>query len=210
MSKQSIENLISYKKGFATVRTLGIVVIIGSLLFCSLVYLDSSSKLSNSKNEIFLIDKDGGIGTASKTEMSKEVRAFEYTDHIVIATTLINQYDEGTLDDNLERASYFFGDCFEDIVSLFESKDIKQKLQQNNVYTTVKIEADSVVLNLESTPISGVVRYTQVYKKPGVLNSNKVFNEVEFELEEFSRSSKNSHGVKITSWQLVNSYTIKK
>jgi hypothetical protein len=203
MKNQNLQELVSYKKGFTSMKKITIIAVLGSLLFSGLVFLKFLKEVDKMTSVIYLYNDRGERITAEKTFMTAEHRLIEYKNHVVNAVTLLNQYDEGTLDYNLEKASYYFGDCFKDILFRFNDQRIKQKLQNGNIYTTVTVSPDSVIIDLEN--LNGSVSYQQSYKKAGVQKVNIVNSLIEFKLEDFERSNANSYGVKITSWQLIDS-----
>ncbi|MFK7809980.1 MAG: hypothetical protein AB8F74_19400 [Saprospiraceae bacterium] len=203
MKNQNLQELVSYKKGFTSMRIITMVAVIGSLILSGLVYFKYMNESDKMSNVIYLYNERGERTTAEKTYMTAEHRAIEYKNHVVNAVILLNQYDEGTIDHNLEKASYYFGDCFKDILFRFDDQRIKQKLQNENIYTTVTVNADSVKLDLQN--MKGVVKYKQSYKKAGVKKINNLSSTIEFSIEDFERSNANSYGVKITTWQLIDS-----
>ncbi len=204
MENQSLDKLVSYKKGFASARILSVIAILGAFGFSGFVWYKSTQQIEKLTESGYYIDADGSVKEIVRETYTEDMKKLECIDHVMDATVLINGYDEGTIDDNLDKASYYFGDCFVDILDKFEEKKIKQRFQNDNLYTTVDIHADSVVIDMST--LTGTVSYVQNIKKAGVKSVNRAYNRVEFTLDtSFPRSPENRHGIKIVSWLLIHS-----
>lgn len=205
MKNAGLDTLVSYEKGFSAVKVVAIVAIVASIGFSAFIYISSQQKIEQARNQVILYDNKGNVTNGQLVLMNDEIRQFEYKDHIIDAVNWLNQYDEGTIDNNLDKASYYFGDVYNNILQRFDDKKIKAQLQEQNIYTTVTVSSDSVVVDYNQSPYRGQVSFVQNYKKAGIQKTNRLYNTIEFTFEDFVRSNENVHGVKILSWQLINS-----
>lgn len=204
---EEIKQLTNYKKGFSFMRTVTFLALILSFGTTGYVYYTSTKKIEELTQQSLYVDVYGDVKEIKRELLTEDIRKLECIDHVIDATLLLNAYDEGTIDDNLDKASFLFGDVFKEILFSFDDQHIKQKLQQNNIYTTVQIEADSVRLDMATG--QGTVSFIQEYKKAGIAESNLLSNVVEFKLDtSIPRSNENRHGIKIVEWTLIKSEQI--
>lgn len=177
-----------------------IIAIVGALTTSVIMVNQSISKYKKASKDIWVMDKSGGITSAKRINQNIRTRKFEYEDHVKQFYRLAYAFDEGNYKRNMEKLMWLSGDCGKELVNQNIQSNVYEELVQKNLKTYVEIEKINV--NLETNPVSGEIYGIQHSEREGLKKAREL--DVKFELKDVYRSSKNPHGVKIITWEVVN------
>lgn len=199
-----LKSLTSYKSAFALIRFILLVVIVSAFSAVVAVYYMFEKKVEELSSNIYIIDEKGNTMSASQSEQTLQTRIFEYEDHIKDFYSLWYSFDEGSYKRNIEAALYLAGETGKELLNVYEEEDVFNKVKEKNLKLFVNIE--SVVINVNTIPISGTIKGTQTIKRlQGELTRHL---DCTFTLHDVDRSKNNSHGVKIENWKIINNNKI--
>lgn len=183
-SVKGMRNLIIL---FAAVLTIGFV---GSFLILS-------NKIDTAYTKSFIFDNKGNVYQTSTID-TKEMRGYEYENHIKTFFSLWYSFDEYTYKSNVEQALELIGDKGKELLNEYNDLNIYNTLIQKNIRYGIAIT--DIKVDLNTIPISGFIKGLQTgYRAKGSISR---VVEVRFTLYDVARSQKNVHGCKIDDWSV--------
>jgi hypothetical protein len=213
MEKQQsgLEELVTFKKGFANLQLVAMVSFAGSLLFSLVVYFHAQSKV----NEIYTLavnsitDKQWVVkedGTAlqlervGKTESSQKA---EFNHHLKMVYNSFYVFDpyinfDEKLSKGLDLVSKEIGTK---IIDNHDANDLANLIKGQSLHLYIEIDSVKIEIN-EGKAIGTAFAKQKIIKKKGRGSRNLW---VDFEMETINeRTPANPHGLVVTKWTIIN------
>jgi hypothetical protein len=196
-NKMNLLNVRNTDQAFKTTRYLAIifgVILLIAFIFC-IVYF--SNKIDEAYTKSYIFDNTGKVYTTGTVD-TKEMRGFEYENHVKTFFLKWYSFDEGTYDGNIKEALELIGDKGKELLNEYNDVNILNTMIQKNIRYGATIT--DIKVDLNTIPISGKISGVQTgYRARGSVSRNI---EVTFTLYDVARSQKNVHGCKIDQWNV--------
>jgi hypothetical protein len=175
-----------------------------ALAFCVIVTTASTISfyyLSNKIDEIYtkalVIDTRGNTYQTAVIP-AKEMRIYEYENHVKTFVNLWYAFDESNYEKNIEAGLHLIGDMGKELLNEYNDVAILGSLIQKNIRYGVSIK--DITIDMETLPVSGTLQAIQTgYRARGSISRNM---RVSFTLYDVARSRENVHGCKISEWKV--------
>jgi hypothetical protein len=203
MEKVKIKSLNNYEKAFNLLKGVVLLIIVVVCSLAGYMVYKSNESINKLQDSIYVLAPDGEISLAIRSS-EKENRFFEYEAHVEKAYKLWYEFDEGSYNNNINKALFMFGNCGKEMLNEYTEQRILQKLQSKNMQLFV--EVDSIKFDKKSNPIFGIIYGKQKITRPGgelIRHMDCSFNVIDYD-----RSHENPHGVKIENWKVINAEKI--
>lgn len=173
----------------------GCCLIMGVAFAVASIYL--SNKINNVLANALVLDTSGQVYSTALID-ADGMRVYEYEDHIKTFVNLWYSFDESNYENNISAALCLIGNRGKELLNEYNDINMHNSLIQKNLRYGVIIKDISV--DMQTVPVSGEVLFTQTgYRARGSVARDIA---VKFTLYDVSRSSDNSHGVKIDQWEV--------
>ena len=196
-NKMELQNVRNVDKAFKQVKFLSLVfagILTAAFVFC-IVYFSNTIDEAYTKSYIF--DNTGKVYTTGTVE-TKEMRGFEYENHVKTFFLLWYSFDENTYDNNIKDGLELIGDKGKELLNEYTDVNILNSMIQKNIRYGATIT--DINIDLNTIPVSGRIKGVQTgYRARGSITRNI---DVSFTLYDVTRSKKNVHGCKINLWNV--------
>lgn len=191
-------DLMTFKKIDKTIKSTAytsvvITAIMAGAFLISFFYL--SNKIDAAYTKALVLDTSGQVYNVSSVPTSA-MRKYEYENHVKTFVQRWYAFDEYTYEDNLNAGLHLIGNRGKTLLNEYKDINMLNSLIQKNIRYGVIIKDCKV--NMNTLPITGEIVFTQT----GFRARGSVARDITaiFSVYDVSRSSENSHGVKIDEW----------
>lgn len=196
-NRMNLQNSRNIDQAFKQTRFLALIfagILLAAFIFC-LVYF--SNKIDQAYTKSYIFDNTGKVYTTGTVD-TKEMRGFEYENHVKTFFLKWYSFDETTYDGNIKDALELIGDKGKELLNEYNDVNILNTMIQKNIRYSATIT--DIKVDLNSIPVSGRIKGVQTgYRARGSVSRSI---EVTFTLYDVARSQKNVHGCKVDQWNV--------
>lgn len=212
--KTEFKELISYRDAFKTTRILALTVIVLCIGLTGFVFYQSHQKEQSMLNTIWIKTQDGSMFAASKAgAMSKDDRIVEYKHHVKWFYNLWYSLDKDNQESNINLALNLIDkQPGEELLDYYMSQNVFRKISQTGRSFVSKITTEPEIKITNAGIIGRVYGVIDFYDEQRKIY-RKQHLDVEFTLSDVlgiqGRTNVNPHGVKISTWTVINDKEVK-
>lgn len=193
----NLDNLRSADKAMKQTKIITIIwgVLITIAFTTSILIL--IQKIDDAYTKSYIFDNSGRVYSTTTVE-TKDMRSFEYENHVKMFFTKWYAFEETTYEDNIRDGLELIGDQGKELLNEYNDVNILNTMIQKNIRYTITIT--DVKVNMNTIPISGLIKGVQTgHRAKGSVSRNITAT---FTLYDVARSRKNVHGCKIDEWNV--------
>lgn len=200
-----MEHLKNINSAFKLVKTVALLIVVFSFIFCGVVYYMSEQKVHKSREKIYVLTN----GDALELALSKNPehnRPAEIKNHVGIFHRLFFEFDPDP-NDILKRIN-------KALVLIDISGQLMHSSRKENLYyhkivegsISSRINVDSIKVDISTYPYGCLIYGKQRLTRP----SKVVFKNLiaSCQLRDVKRTDDNPHGLFIENYRLINNETI--
>lgn len=194
-----LKSLVSYKSAFELTKTIMVVIVIAFAVAMVGGFLLMQNKIDNIQKNVIIIDKGGQVYDAEMSR-AKDMRVYEYINHIKTFYTLWYSFDESSYKPNIEKALYLAGDCGKEMLNVYRDENVERMLFEKNLRFDVTIK--DVKIDMTTIPVTGyIIGEQKIKRQKGQLIRHL---DCKFLIYDVDRSENNPHGCKVDNWSIYN------
>ena len=176
---------------------IAIVSILGNLIFGYYVF-------SKTSNNIYVLDKDGNIGSAEKQDLSSQLEA-EADNHLKMFYSTFFSYDVVNVEENVKKGVELGGESVKELWRMYSVENWYNRVKQSNLIVNSRV--DSTFFDFKYEPYRARVYGTQTITN-GSVSENRTLN-IDCVIKKVGRVKEiNPHGMLIDKITITSNQKI--
>lgn len=205
--KGPLSDLININEDYKSNKIISIITVVGAFLFSGYIYFSQSEKLDRERSSVFVLQNGKSIYIANRENMS-ENRPAEIKHHVTILMNLLFSIspDNASVNENNKQALYLGDQSVKKFIDQLTEKKYYDQLIAASASQSLKLDTNSIQLDLSTYPIKIVVKGTEQI----VRLSNITIKEITCSMDviNVNRSDNNPHGLLVENFSVISNNTI--